>query len=88
VVWEAVENPREYEQTFRPTRLPGFDGAGAVVPADDHELLGYSVAVARGEDGRWRRGTDLREWRREPVTVAAGGAVFVGTRDGTVHALG
>jgi hypothetical protein len=76
VVWEAVENPREYEQTFRPTRLPGFDGAGAVVPADDHELLGYSVAVARGEDGRWRRSVDLREWRREPVTVAAGGAVF------------
>jgi len=76
LVWAAIENRREYEQTFLPTRVPGFDGSATIVPTENHDLLGYSVGVTRGDDGRWRRNADLREWREDPVIIGAGGVVF------------
>ena len=76
VVWAAIENAQAYEQTFRPDRVPGFDGSATIVPTENHDLLGYSVGVTRGDDGRWRRNADLREWREDPVIIGAGGVVF------------
>jgi hypothetical protein len=76
VVWAAIENAQAYEQIFRPDRVPGFDGSATIVPTENHDLLGYSVGVTRGDDGRWRRNADLREWREDPVIIGAGGVVF------------
>lgn len=98
VVWAMMQNRRDYEQTFRARRIPGFgdpprgryDAVGDerlanvyLVPTENHDLIDYSVAVTRGDNGRWRLDTRPSEWLDATLTLDADEAVF-----GEYHLVG
>lgn len=98
VVWAMVRNRMEYEQTFRTRRIPGLGdpprgrydetGNGRVpyaylAPTENHDRIGYSVAVTRDDDGRWRLETAPSQWFDATMTLDAGESMF-----GAYHLVG
>lgn len=98
----VLQNAREYEQTFRLRRIPGFDDppqgrrdAGEALylaPTADHDIAESAPETTRDEAGRWRLAEAPGGWLPDVLTLGPKEAVvgryhLVGTHRNDTDAL-